>query len=227
MSEMPSKMRIGEVATLFDVTTKTLRHYEKLGLLEPEREENGYRLYGPEDVLRVQRVRQLQSLGLSLKEIARLLGHVDEVLWENVLHSLREEAAGEIAQLQERLQWIEELLDEELPPDEGSLPAPPGKVNEYLEQHLTEAQRQTWRRDTQVYASLQSVLGSRSAGDDGWGAGPLMVPTGLGEGLAAEFTRAADGNGYAGPYKNGEGERAILRALQKYGHVIEQLEDEE
>lgn len=229
MSEMPSKMRIGEVATLFDVTTKTLRHYEKLGLLDPEREENGYRLYGPEDVLRVQRIRQLQSLGLSMQEIGRLLGRDDEVVWENVLRSLREDAAEEIALLEERLAWIEQLLDEGLPPDEEHLPAPPGKVSEYLEQHLPEGQRQTWRRDTQVYASLQSALG---AGGEAWGDAPFfgqpfMAPTGLDGGLATEFPLVSNGNGYAGPYRNSDGERAILRALQKYGQIIEQMEDEE
>lgn len=205
-----SKIHIGDVAALFDVTTKTLRHYEKLGLLEPEREENGYRLYGPEDVLRVQRIRQLQSLGLSLKEIARLLGRDDEMLWESVLRSLREEAAEEVALLQERLDWIEQLLDEGLPPDEESLPAPPGKVNEYLERHLPEGERQTWRRDRQVYASLQSVLGAGGRQAERLalhGQGGLQV-------------------GRLAVYENGDGEREILRALQKYGHVIEQMEDE-
>jgi DNA-binding transcriptional MerR regulator len=217
-------MRIGEVAALFDVTTKTLRHYEKLGLLDPEREENGYRLYGPEDVLGVQRIRQLQSLGLSLQEIGRLLGRDDEVVRENVLRSLREEATEEMALLEERLAWIEQLLDEGLPPDGENLPAPPGKVNEYLKQHLPEEQRQTWRRDTQVYASLQSALGP---GGEAWGDAPffgqpLMVPTGL----AGELAAGTNGNGYGGPYRNGDGEQTVLRALQKYGHLIEQMEDE-
>lgn len=218
MSDGVSKLQIGEVAALFDVTTKTLRHYEKLGLLAPEREENGYRLYGPEDVLRVQRIRQLQSLGLSLREVARLLGRDDEGLWENVLESLREEAAEEMALLQERLAWIEQLLDEGLPPDVVSLPAPPGKVNEYLEQHLPERERQTWRRDTQVYASLQNGFGA--AGFGGEVGGGLQAG-----GLVIHGWRGLQAGRHA-PQKNGNGEREILRALQKYGPIIEQMEDQ-
>jgi DNA-binding transcriptional MerR regulator len=49
-------LRIGEVARLVGVTTKTGRHYEKVGLLgEPERSEAGFRLYTADDLLRLQR----------------------------------------------------------------------------------------------------------------------------------------------------------------------------
>jgi hypothetical protein len=65
-------LRIGEAARLVGVTTKkTIRHYEKVRLLgAPQRSEAGYRLYAAaDDLLRLQRVRRLQSLGLSLDRI--------------------------------------------------------------------------------------------------------------------------------------------------------------
>ena len=69
------RLRIGEVARLVGVTTKTVRHYEKVGLLgEPERSGSGYRLYTADDLLRLHRVRRLQSLGLSLDRIKGGLG---------------------------------------------------------------------------------------------------------------------------------------------------------
>jgi DNA-binding transcriptional MerR regulator len=43
-----------EVARLVGVTTKTVRHYEKVGLLgAPQRSEAGYRLYAADDLLRL------------------------------------------------------------------------------------------------------------------------------------------------------------------------------
>jgi hypothetical protein len=65
-------LSIGEAARLVGVTTKkTIRHYEKVRLLgAPQRSEAGYRLYAAaDDLLRLQRVRRLQSLGLSLDRI--------------------------------------------------------------------------------------------------------------------------------------------------------------
>ena len=63
-------MRSGELVSLAGVTVRTLRHYHAIGLLaEPPRSENGYRSYGPEDLLRVLRIRQLASLGFSLDKI--------------------------------------------------------------------------------------------------------------------------------------------------------------
>ena len=233
---MSSRLRIGDVAALFDVTTKTLRHYEKLGLLNPEREENGYRLFGPEDVLRVQRIRQLQSLGLSLKEVERLLGDDDERLWAGVLRSLRDKAADEIVQLQERLDQIEQLLGEGLPPDEQSLVAPPGKVNEYLERHLPVASLAGWRRDTQFYATLHNAFGSfgeGGAGNDVWGIAPFaphnpwVIPSAPGESFSKGVATRSIRNGHVEPFINGDGGRAMLRSLQKYGRVIAASEDEE
>jgi len=46
------RLKIGEVTRLLGVTTKTVRHYEKVGLLgEPQRSEAGYRLYTADDLL--------------------------------------------------------------------------------------------------------------------------------------------------------------------------------
>src|SRR6266567_4691376 len=71
---MRTLLQIGEIAQLLGVTPKTIRHYEKMGLLaQPERTRAGYRLYDAQDLLRLQRIRRLQALGLSLKKIRALL----------------------------------------------------------------------------------------------------------------------------------------------------------
>jgi DNA-binding transcriptional MerR regulator len=67
-------VRIGELADLAGVTTKTVRYYESIGLVaEPERTDSGYRNYGTEDVERLRFVRDAQATGLSLAEISSIL----------------------------------------------------------------------------------------------------------------------------------------------------------
>lgn len=66
-------MLIGELSIRTDVSTRALRHYEKLGLLHSERGENGYRNYGEESVEWVKSIQFLLSSGLSLATIAQIL----------------------------------------------------------------------------------------------------------------------------------------------------------
>lgn len=71
----PVLWRIGEVAKLTGVTTRTLRYWEQFGLLHPsEHSPNGERLYMASDLARVDRIRKLQDLlGLSLAEVRAVL----------------------------------------------------------------------------------------------------------------------------------------------------------
>lgn len=67
-------MRIGKLAGLTGVTTKTIRYYEDIGILpEPERASNDYRDYGPEAVDRLRFIRDAQATGLTLTEIGWIL----------------------------------------------------------------------------------------------------------------------------------------------------------
>jgi DNA-binding transcriptional MerR regulator len=67
-------MRIGELAERGDVSTKTIRYYESIGLLEePPRTGGGYRSYGDDAVERLRFVRDAQASGLTLAEIASVL----------------------------------------------------------------------------------------------------------------------------------------------------------
>lgn len=67
-------MRIGELAARCDVSTKTIRYYESIGLVpEPMRTDGGYRDYDDEAVERLQFIREAQTTGLTLAEIASVL----------------------------------------------------------------------------------------------------------------------------------------------------------
>lgn len=65
---------IAEVARLSGLTSRTLRHYDEIGLLPPAFVAgNGYRHYGQDELLRLQQIRVLRELGVGLPEIARIL----------------------------------------------------------------------------------------------------------------------------------------------------------
>jgi DNA-binding transcriptional MerR regulator len=68
-------IQIGELAERTGLTQRTLRYYEEVGLLAaPSRMAGGFRLYSPDDVARVEQVRQLkQVLGFSLAEIRTIV----------------------------------------------------------------------------------------------------------------------------------------------------------
>jgi MerR family transcriptional regulator, thiopeptide resistance regulator len=65
---------IQEIARRAGTTSRTLRHYGDVGLLAPSRVgANGYRYYGPEELVRLQRILLLRELGLGLPAIAEVL----------------------------------------------------------------------------------------------------------------------------------------------------------
>lgn len=66
-------MRIGEAAARLGVTARTIKYYEELGLLTPDRSGGNYRDYDAEDLERVERIRDLQGLGYSLAAIREFL----------------------------------------------------------------------------------------------------------------------------------------------------------
>jgi DNA-binding transcriptional MerR regulator len=67
-------MHSGELARMMGVSTDTLRHYERLGVLpKPPRTRSGYRQYPAAAVERVRLVRRAMAIGFTLEELARIL----------------------------------------------------------------------------------------------------------------------------------------------------------
>lgn len=72
-------MLIGEVADATGVSAKTLRYYEREGLLhEPARTSGGYRDYQPQVIDRVGFIKQAQAAGLTLRQIGQVLAIRDD-----------------------------------------------------------------------------------------------------------------------------------------------------
>ncbi len=113
----------GELAKAAGVSTDTLRHYERKGVLgRPRRASNGYRLYPENALKRVLLVRRALSVGFTLDELARILNErakggapcrkVRQLVAEKLLNveqqiialtALREELSLTLADWDERL----------------------------------------------------------------------------------------------------------------------------
>lgn len=85
---------IAEVARLAGTTSRTLRHYADVGLLEPSRiGANGYRHYDTAGLVRLQRILMLRELGLGLAAIGEVLDATDDTSALRAhLHWLRAES---------------------------------------------------------------------------------------------------------------------------------------
>jgi len=112
-------MTIGTLADRLGVNTRTIRYYERVGLIPPaQRSEGGYRLYTPADEDRIRFIKSAQRVGLTLGEVKETLafrerderpchyvaGLIDERLGE-VNQRLRELRTfkHELTQLRERM----------------------------------------------------------------------------------------------------------------------------
>lgn len=66
-------MNIAAAARRAGLTTKALRYYEAIGLIEAGRRGNGYRDYGPADVAKLQFLARARGLGFPVEECRQLL----------------------------------------------------------------------------------------------------------------------------------------------------------
>ena len=70
---------ISVAAEMVRMEVQNLRVYERRGLLSPDRTDGGTRLYSPDDIDRLHRIRELLAEGLNLAGIARVIALEDEV----------------------------------------------------------------------------------------------------------------------------------------------------
>jgi DNA-binding transcriptional MerR regulator len=116
-------MRVGEVAERLEVSPRTVKYYEEIGLVEPEeRSRGGFRLYGSREIERLERILKMKSIGYSLAAIRELLAvrdmaqEADRVMvLRTATENLKErerEASGRILKIREDLQRAESLREE-------------------------------------------------------------------------------------------------------------------
>lgn len=110
-------LTIGEVAKEANVSSSAIRHWEKEGLLKPERhKESGFRIYGPKDIRRVLVISAVQRVVYSLEIVREILTQLDKdnianakkialVSMDYIDQSLMEQMKG-IASVQELLNVV-------------------------------------------------------------------------------------------------------------------------
>ena len=86
-------MRIGDAAHELNLAPHVLRHWESVGVVQPQRDTAGRRSYGPQDIVILRIVRACQRLGISLSAIRT-------VLWG--------ERPARKSVVEDQLAWIEE-----------------------------------------------------------------------------------------------------------------------
>ena len=100
---------IGVVAKMLEVHPQALRHYERLGLVQPHRSEGNVRLYSPYDVERLRKICRLSDeLGVNLAGIEVILNLLDRVeQLQQEMHRLEAEYQAAMQRLGERLRELE------------------------------------------------------------------------------------------------------------------------
>jgi DNA-binding transcriptional MerR regulator len=101
--ETKAGMRIGEAARLTGVPERRIRFYEERGLLKPPRSGGGYRMYGREEVARIEFVKRAKLLGMTLGEIRDLVELAAECDRGEVVFRLEEVLDAKLRETEKRL----------------------------------------------------------------------------------------------------------------------------
>ena len=99
---MKKYLSVGEAAKAVHTTSETLRHYDRIGLVKPSKtdEWTNYRYYTEQDIVRLNTVRALQLMDLSLQEIKKVLEYDDLEKIIDFLAQAEKKADEKIATLQ-------------------------------------------------------------------------------------------------------------------------------
>ena len=105
---------IGEIAKKLDMSQRTIRYYEEIGLLNSiKRVEGGRRIYTDEDLRRLKLIKRLKIMGMTLSEMQEL-----EAMWtiekstDKVLKRLSELLENHLKRLDDRITDLDILKNE-------------------------------------------------------------------------------------------------------------------
>ena len=102
MMTMTQLIKAGDVADRYGVSTRTLRYYEEIGLLQSRRlEDYAYRMYDAENIKRLEQILILRKLNINLKDIQRILEAAGTDIVLEVLGQKVGDIDEEVALLQE------------------------------------------------------------------------------------------------------------------------------
>ncbi|KUG22271.1 hth-type transcriptional regulator zntr [hydrocarbon metagenome] len=114
MKTVPGEISIGELAKKLEMSQRTIRYYEEIGLLNSiKRVEAGRRVYTDEDLRRLKLIKRLKIMGMTLSEMQEL-----EAMWtieksnDKVLGRLLELMGNQLRRLEDRIADLNILRNE-------------------------------------------------------------------------------------------------------------------
>lgn len=103
---------ISQISKLFNISTRTLRYYEQIGLIQPiKKEDFAYRTYDEDTVVRLQQIIVLRKLRIPLKQIAEILKSDDTAVAINAFRQNLAEIEDEITALSTIKSVIQAFLE--------------------------------------------------------------------------------------------------------------------
>jgi DNA-binding transcriptional MerR regulator len=110
-------MKIAEVSKRYDISSDTLRYYERVGLIPPvNRSESGIRDYNEIDVRRVEFIKCMRSAGLPIEvliEYVDLVQQGDQTIEarKEILKEQRQQLAARMAEMQKTLDILDHKIE--------------------------------------------------------------------------------------------------------------------
>ena len=105
------RLSFKEMCAKFDVTPRTLRYYEYIELLQPERDGRS-RWYGPKEVARMTLILRGRKFGFQLEDIRQWLLIYEHEGTEAQMRTWIEMADGQLDELAEQRRQLDEAIDE-------------------------------------------------------------------------------------------------------------------
>lgn len=100
-------MNIGQASDRSGLPAKTIRYYEEIGLIRPDRHENGYRDYGIDDVHKLRFLQRSRGLGFSVEECRQLLALYEDK--SRASADVRQIAASKLSEVDRKIRELVEL----------------------------------------------------------------------------------------------------------------------
>ncbi|MGH1479308.1 MAG: Cu(I)-responsive transcriptional regulator [Rhizobiales bacterium] len=100
-------MNIGDVAKASNLPTKTIRYYEDIGLIAPNRQDNGYRDFDGEQLHKLRFLQRSRSLGFSVEDCRILLALYDDKTRPS--SDVKAIAAKHLTQIERKLAELESI----------------------------------------------------------------------------------------------------------------------
>ena len=127
-------MNIGEVSDYLKITKKAINLYEEKGLLRPNKNSNGYRLYGEEEIKTLKQIKILRSLDFSLSEIKDIIINNEYCFFDNKLSELKIRDYD----LQKKIQYLDLVK------------------NDFIQNEIIESKEEI--KDKNIYVDFEKIL---------------------------------------------------------------------